>query len=757
MLDRKTALLACATVAVAGTMTTADVTMDGRVTAGDNYGAPKWVQTVPCSTTVSFGDNVAGAGEQGSASVGDPSTVNTGVEIAIPYSALGIPNAPFGTGNPFPAIKMMVVVSNSGGDNMSNQMLPGLVLNTTNLGYSRTVNFTSIAGDNFLTFATVSTVATAQTIDGTRISAGDSYGAASGSRLQSNSTGYGDAGHGQLVFANGFGPEGSEIDSLHIRRHDASNTLYIMVPGNLEANGNRLNFFFDTVAGGQNRVLNATGPLGGFGDDLSNNGLTFDAGFEPDYFISVNANRTQQPDGTPPANDQYRVYVDYAVMNTGAPSANVYCGNTVVPSVAGYNGGALIEGDAGAPAIRVGFDNSNLAGVVGGIVGGDFRAPHQDYAYGDEIDAIYSKIENGKLYLLVAGNIDTNFAKLNLFFDCQPGGQNRLRGDTQGALLYNGNVDIDYNGLNRMGADTLTTNDLGENVPANGVKFDNGFEADYWLSCSNGPRGLSNPFQEAYANSAVLRTTGERLDFNNRAQDYGSYDGGRKHPGNFPMDFDGPEFNAWASASHIYCNYGPRVAAQQASMGQQPLPFMIRVAIDNSNVAGVTPTDASGAAAVVSGAEIEINLNELCDGGWDGVTPIRVAGFITQTGPTLTGREYNYAGNQVIGGLPLSGGQAADLGDPRTIDFSALSGNQFVTLTTSAPTQCGPADIGTTGGVPGHDMHLDNNDFIAFISYFFAQDPIADMGVAGGVPGHDGQWNNNDFIAFISYFFAGCP
>jgi hypothetical protein len=30
------------------------------------------------------------------------------------------------------------------------------------------------------------------------------------------------------------------------------------------------------------------------------------------------------------------------------------------------------------------------------------------------------------------------------------------------------------------------------------------------------------------------------------------------------------------------------------------------------------------------------------------------------------------------------------------------------------------ADIGTTGGLPGSDGHLDNNDFIAFINYFFA-------------------------------------
>jgi photosystem II stability/assembly factor-like uncharacterized protein len=71
------------------------------------------------------------------------------------------------------------------------------------------------------------------------------------------------------------------------------------------------------------------------------------------------------------------------------------------------------------------------------------------------------------------------------------------------------------------------------------------------------------------------------------------------------------------------------------------------------------------------------------------------------------------------------------------------------------PIAC-PADLGTAGGLPGHDGLLNNNDFIAFITYFFDNDPVADLGVAGGLPGSDGQFNNNDFIAFINFFFAGC-
>lgn len=67
------------------------------------------------------------------------------------------------------------------------------------------------------------------------------------------------------------------------------------------------------------------------------------------------------------------------------------------------------------------------------------------------------------------------------------------------------------------------------------------------------------------------------------------------------------------------------------------------------------------------------------------------------------------------------------------------------------------ADVGTTGGQPGQDGHLDNNDFVAFIDLFFADNPVADIGKVGGVPGTDTRFDNNDLIVFIDRFFTGCP
>ncbi|HYD01728.1 MAG TPA: choice-of-anchor tandem repeat NxxGxxAF-containing protein [Phycisphaerales bacterium] len=69
---------------------------------------------------------------------------------------------------------------------------------------------------------------------------------------------------------------------------------------------------------------------------------------------------------------------------------------------------------------------------------------------------------------------------------------------------------------------------------------------------------------------------------------------------------------------------------------------------------------------------------------------------------------------------------------------------------------CGAADLASTGGTPGYDGALDNNDFVVFIDYFFAQNPLADQGSTGGVPGADGAFDNNDFVVFIDNFFGGC-
>jgi hypothetical protein len=88
---------------------------------------------------------------------------------------------------------------------------------------------------------------------------------------------------------------------------------------------------------------------------------------------------------------------------------------------------------------------------------------------GSELDAAYARVENGNLYLLLTGNLENNFNKLNIFIDSQAGGQNVLQNDAN-------------NGGNNP------TNEGWAGKYA-GFTFDAGFTADYMLTVRNGNSG----------------------------------------------------------------------------------------------------------------------------------------------------------------------------------------------------------------------------------------------------------------------------
>lgn len=88
---------------------------------------------------------------------------------------------------------------------------------------------------------------------------------------------------------------------------------------------------------------------------------------------------------------------------------------------------------------------------------------------GSELDAAYARVEGGTLYLMLTGNLENNFNKLNIFFDSQAGGQNVL----QNADGFGGNN---------------PTNDGWAQKYA-GFTFDTGFRPDYMIILRNGNFG----------------------------------------------------------------------------------------------------------------------------------------------------------------------------------------------------------------------------------------------------------------------------
>ncbi len=92
---------------------------------------------------------------------------------------------------------------------------------------------------------------------------------------------------------------------------------------------------------------------------------------------------------------------------------------------------------------------------------GDSNLGQNRFANGSELDAGYARIANGNLYLFLAGNLESNFNKIEIFIETGAGGQNVLRGD---------NADVDFNGLNRMA----------------GLRLPTGFNASRYLTASGG-------------------------------------------------------------------------------------------------------------------------------------------------------------------------------------------------------------------------------------------------------------------------------
>ena len=83
---------------------------------------------------------------------------------------------------------------------------------------------------------------------------------------------------------------------------------------------------------------------------------------------------------------------------------------------------------------------AKLQTVATGFSDSDYGQP--GFCNGSELNAIHIDYREGMVVIFLAGNLESNFNKLELFVDARPGGQNQLRHD---------NPIVDYDGLNRMG------------------------------------------------------------------------------------------------------------------------------------------------------------------------------------------------------------------------------------------------------------------------------------------------------------------
>jgi hypothetical protein len=92
---------------------------------------------------------------------------------------------------------------------------------------------------------------------------------------------------------------------------------------------------------------------------------------------------------------------------------------------------------------------------------------------GSEIDQVFGVVAGGRLYVTVTGNLERNFNKLEVYIDSKAGGVNTI----DGANLPD-QVDGFCCGNNAEGNGALQR--------SNGLTFDTGFDADYFLTFTHG-------------------------------------------------------------------------------------------------------------------------------------------------------------------------------------------------------------------------------------------------------------------------------
>jgi len=259
------------------------------------------------------------------------------------------------------------------------------------------------------------------------------------------------------------------------------------------------------------------------------------------------------------------------------------------------------------------------------IDGGNFDAEYGSALFSQTVGTQFGNNDDPSADLANGSEIDNTFASLSggsLF----AGVGGNLETNFNHVLLF---VDFQDGGQNTL-SDTnpdINFNNLNNN--AAGLTFDPSFGADYVIDYTNGVGGSGEV--EHFLNVAALFSDGTGA---------GGFAGG-----GIKADV-------------------PVITGDGGSGGS------VSITSDQSNTLGVgsfgNPND-SDPATVFTGIEFSLDLLAL---GWDGATPVKIAGFVTSG-------NFDFTSNQVIGGLPEGTENLAFTGD---VNFAEIDGEQFVVI-----------------------------------------------------------------------------
>lgn len=641
---------------------------DGTLTGGD-AGAPTGIRvTINNSNT----GGVSGGG--GIETNGLADDVATGIEIAIPLAAIGTPTADF---------KVCAFINGQGHDFISNQILGGVFGTTGNIGEPRNANFANIFGNQYFTVPISTSPCTACCIAGVCSIQTASACASNGGVSQGPNTSC--APNPCVVAPTGACCVGTSCSVQN--QADCTNLFgeYLGDGTNCANNpcltggccvGTSCQVVREAICNAQTGLYLGNGTncdgspcatgaccVGGSCSEVRLAVCNTNGGI---YFGD---NTTCQPNQcTPGACCFGAVCIStLAQFCTNQGGTNFGQGTSCTPARCSTPGDQIeVDGTRDTEYCNVQVTQTTQTQF------GDAATGNPDTTGGSELDAAYAKIANGRLYLFIAGNLESNFNKLEIFFDTRAGGQNRLNGQ---------NPNVDFSALNRMGDD----------LSGNGLTFDAAFNADYWINVGGG----GTPYR-LYVNYAELSDPAD------------------------PVNNPGVGFYLGSGKASNASNGGLLDADAGATN-----PFGILATLNNSNTAGIgggtAALDAAAitaAQAVTTGVELSIPLSAI--GNPAGLSDIKLCIFVNGSGN-------DFASNQFLGGLG-NAEPRENLAEPRNVNLTNIAGDQYFTLTNT----CGPSCLVGDANCDGNVNNFDIDAFVDIILNNASATPPASWTTRGG-------------------------
>jgi hypothetical protein len=297
---------------------------------------------------------------------------------------------------------------------------------------------------------------------------------------------------------------------------------------------------------------------------------------------------------------------------------------------------------------------------------------------GSEIDQVFAVVKDGRLNVLITGNLERNFNKLSVFIDSASGGVNQIVGSQLPSLVDPYCCSVGNGALQGL----------------NGLRFDTGFAADHFLAFSNGNHtfgaGINIWTLTSYYADLTNGPTGNKSEIGFQRNASGIEPGlGVGEPiDQLNNGCTGPSDTACNPLEHEFAEPIDTINDPNNNRGHRDFlnDIGLLMAINNSNTGGVNAGSRAATGnpgSVLTGIEFSVPLSVL----GDLASEIKIAAFIGNGG-------YTHVSNQFAGVGVLQG----NLGSPGMINLANIAGNQFV----SVPVPSG--DFDGDGDVDGRDL-----------------------------------------------------